>query len=71
MCDMGTANPDRSIIADASDVISLSDPEYPKIAALIAEADRRHREQHRSRDAAQVRAPFRRLTATTLRPALG
>lgn len=49
----------------AGEVISLSDPEYPKIAALITEAQRIIAEMNTGyRDPAEVRALFRRLTGT-------
>ena len=49
----------------AGEVISLSDPEYPKIAALITEAQRIIAEMNTGyRDPAEVRALFSRLTGT-------
>jgi hypothetical protein len=49
----------------AGEVISLNDPEYPKIAALITEAQRVIAEMNTGyRDLAQVRALFSRLTGT-------
>jgi len=47
----------------AGEVISLKDPEYPKIAALITEAQRLIAEMNAGyRDPAEVRALFSRLT---------
>jgi acetyltransferase-like isoleucine patch superfamily enzyme len=49
----------------AGEVISLKDPEYPKIAALISEAQRLIAEMNTGyRDPAEVRALFSRLTGT-------
>ena len=49
----------------AGEVISLRDPEYPKIAALITEAQRLIAEMNSGyRDPADVRALFSRLTGT-------
>ena len=49
----------------AGEVISLKDPEYPKIAALITEAQRLIAEMNTGyRDPAEVRALFSRLTGT-------
>jgi acetyltransferase-like isoleucine patch superfamily enzyme len=49
------------------EVISLSDPEYPKIADLIAEAQRIVAEMNTGfRDAGEVRALFERLTGTAV-----
>ena len=51
----------------AGEVISLSDPEYPKIAALITEAQRIIAEMNTGyRDPAEVRALFTRLTGTAV-----
>jgi len=51
----------------AGEVISLSDPEYPKIAALITEAQRIIAEMNTGyRDPAEVRALFARLTGTAV-----
>ena len=51
----------------AGEVISLRDPEYPKIAALITEAQRLVAEMNTGyRDPAEVRALFSRLTGTTV-----
>jgi acetyltransferase-like isoleucine patch superfamily enzyme len=51
----------------ACEVISLSDPEYPKIADLIAEAQRIVAEMNTGfRDAGEVRALFERLTGTAV-----
>ena len=51
----------------AGEVISLSDPEYPKIAALITEAQRVIAEMNTGyRDPAEVRALFSRLTGTAV-----
>jgi acetyltransferase-like isoleucine patch superfamily enzyme len=51
----------------AGEVISLSDPEYPKIAALIAEAQRIIAEMNTGyRDPGEVRALFRRLTGAAV-----
>jgi acetyltransferase-like isoleucine patch superfamily enzyme len=51
----------------AGEVISLSDPEYPKIADLIAEAQRIIAEMNTGfRDAGEVRALFERLTGTAV-----
>src|SRR5438132_5067664 len=51
----------------AGEVISLSDPEYPKIAALITEAQRLIAEMNTGyRDPAEVRALFERLTGTAV-----
>ena len=49
----------------AGEVISLSDPEYPKIAALITEAQQIIAEMNTGyRDPAEARALFSRLTGT-------
>jgi acetyltransferase-like isoleucine patch superfamily enzyme len=49
----------------AGELISLTDPEYPKIAALIAEAQRIIAEMNAGyRDPTEVRALFSRLTGT-------
>ena len=49
----------------AGEVISLQDPEYPKIAALITEAQRLIAEMNSGyRDPAEMRALFSRLTGT-------
>lgn len=49
----------------AGDLISLSDPEYPKIAALIVEAQRIIAEMNTGyRDPLEVRALFSRLTGS-------
>ncbi|MFG6429472.1 DapH/DapD/GlmU-related protein [Roseateles sp. LYH14W] len=49
----------------AGDTISLSDPEYPKIAALITEAQRVVAQMNTGyHDAAEVRALFSHLTGT-------
>ena len=51
----------------AGEVISLSDPEYPKIAALITEAQRIIAEMNTGyRGPGEVRALFRRLTGTAV-----
>ena len=51
----------------AGEVISLRDPEYPKIAALIAEAQRITAEMNTGyRDPAEVRTLFSRLTGATV-----
>ena len=51
----------------AGEVISLSDPEYPKILALITEAQRIIAEMNTGyRDPAEVRALFRRLTGNAV-----
>ena len=51
----------------AGAVISLRDPEYPKIAALIAEAQRITAEMNTGyRDPAEVRLLFSRLTGATV-----
>src|SRR4051794_18086656 len=51
----------------AGDVISLRDPEYPKTAALITEAQRIIAEMNTGyRDPAEVRALFERLTGTAV-----
>jgi acetyltransferase-like isoleucine patch superfamily enzyme len=51
----------------AGEVISLRDPEYPKIAALIAEAQRITAEMNTGyRDPAEVRLLFSRLTGATV-----
>jgi acetyltransferase-like isoleucine patch superfamily enzyme len=51
----------------AGETISLRDPEYPKIAALIAEAQRITAEMNtRYRDSAEVRMLFSRLTGATV-----
>src|SRR5205085_6685790 len=51
----------------AGEVISLSDPEYPKIAALITQAQRLIAEMNSGyRDPAEVRALFSRLTGTAV-----
>lgn len=51
----------------AGEVISLSDPEYPKIADLITEAQRIVAEMNTGfRDAGEVRALFERLTGTAV-----
>jgi len=51
----------------AGEVIALSDPEYPKIAALITEAQRIIAEINTGyRDPAEVRALFSRLTGTAV-----
>lgn len=51
----------------AGELISLRDPEYPKIAALIAEAQRITAEMNTGyRDPAEVRALFGRLTGTAV-----
>jgi acetyltransferase-like isoleucine patch superfamily enzyme len=51
----------------AGEVISLSDPEYPQIAALITEAQRVIAEMNTGyRDPAEVRALFERLSGTTV-----
>ena len=51
----------------AGEVIALSDPEYPKIAALIAEAQRIIAEINTGyRDQAEVRRLFARLTGTAV-----
>ena len=49
----------------AGEVIALSDPEYPKIAALITNAQRITAEMNTGyHDSAEVRALFNRLTGT-------
>ena len=49
----------------AGEVIALSDPEYPKIAALITDAQRIIAEMNTGyRDPGEVRALFNRLTGT-------
>ncbi|HEY9238824.1 MAG TPA: DapH/DapD/GlmU-related protein [Burkholderiaceae bacterium] len=49
----------------AGEVISLTDPEYPRIAALITEAQRLIAEINTGyRDASEVRSLFSRLTGT-------
>jgi len=49
----------------AGEVISLGDPEYPRIAALITEAQRLIAEMNTGyRDPTEVRALFSRLTGT-------
>ena len=51
----------------AGEVISLRDPEYPKIAALIAEAQRITAEMNTGyRDPAEVRVLFSRLAGATV-----
>lgn len=51
----------------AGEVISLRDPEYPKIAALIAEAQRITAEMNTGyRDPSEVRTLFGRLTGTAV-----
>jgi acetyltransferase-like isoleucine patch superfamily enzyme len=51
----------------AGEVISLSDPEYPKIAALITQAQRLIAEMNTGyRDPDEVRALFARLTGTVV-----
>ena len=51
----------------AGEVIALSDPEYPKIAALITEAQRIIAEMNTGyRSPGEVRALFRRLTGTAV-----
>jgi acetyltransferase-like isoleucine patch superfamily enzyme len=51
----------------AGEVISLGDPEYPKIAALITEAQRIIAEMNTGyRDPAEVRSLFSRLTGATV-----
>jgi acetyltransferase-like isoleucine patch superfamily enzyme len=51
----------------AGELISLSDPEYPKIAALIAEAQRLIAEMNTGyRDPDEVRTLFGRLTGTAV-----
>ena len=56
----------------AGEVISLRDPEYPKIAALIAEAQRITAEMNTGyRDPAEVRALFGRLTGTAVDGSFG
>lgn len=51
----------------AGEVISLNDPEYPKIAALITHAQRVIAEMNTGyRDPAAVRALFERLTGTAV-----
>jgi acetyltransferase-like isoleucine patch superfamily enzyme len=51
----------------AGEVISLRDPEYPKIAALIAEAQRITAETNTGyRDPAEVRVLFSRLAGATV-----
>ena len=51
----------------AGEVISLSDPEYPKIAALITEAQQIIAEMNTGyRDPAEARALFSRLTGTVV-----
>jgi acetyltransferase-like isoleucine patch superfamily enzyme len=51
----------------AGEVISLSDPEYPRIAALITEAQRVIAEMNTGyHDPAEVRALFSRLTGTAV-----
>ena len=51
----------------AGEVISLGDPEYPRIAALITEAQRLIAEMNTGyRDPAEVRALFSRLTGTEI-----
>ncbi|MCR5864032.1 DapH/DapD/GlmU-related protein [Aquincola sp. J276] len=51
----------------AGELISLTDPEYPKIAALITEAQRLIAEMNTAyRDPAEVRALFSRLTGAAV-----
>jgi acetyltransferase-like isoleucine patch superfamily enzyme len=51
----------------AGELISLSDPEYPKIAALITEAQQITAEMNTGyRDPAEARALFSRLTGTVV-----
>lgn len=51
----------------AGELISLTDPEYPKIAALITEAQRLIAEMNTGyRDPAEVRSLFCRLTGTAV-----
>lgn len=51
----------------AGEAIALSDPEYPKIAALITEAQRIIAEMNTGyRDPGEVRALFRRLTGAAV-----
>jgi acetyltransferase-like isoleucine patch superfamily enzyme len=60
-------NPDIFQRELAGELISLTDPEYPKIAALISEAQRIIAEMNTGyRDPAEVRALFSRLTGTAV-----
>jgi acetyltransferase-like isoleucine patch superfamily enzyme len=53
----------------AGESISLEDPEYPKIAAVIAQAQRVIAEMNTGyRDPAEIRALFERLTGTAVDP---
>jgi acetyltransferase-like isoleucine patch superfamily enzyme len=60
-------NPDIFQRELAGEIISLNDPDYPEIAALIAEAQRITAEMNSGyREPAEVRALFTRLTGVTV-----